>query len=321
MTCTWCTCGHEYSEHDAQGRCLMLVRKRPCKCQGFSKSDQPPSLRVDATHISNLLAAHHAEDVFVPECKNGPTQSVREKLRIFDAWVMLKSWSHWGTVGYEIKVSRSDFNQDQKWLEYLPYCHLFYFVCPGGLIRSTDLPPGIGLMWVSQNGSKLHTKVHAHRHEPDPAKLIELMSYVLMRKQDESRLHDFQQSKGDRMAALRHEVEQANERKALAQFVHEHIRQRIHEAQNKLSEAQTFRTDADEIMKHLELLGIRWDPEAYHWQERTRVKHEIDALTGAISDETLDQLKRAVDTINRAIGKVHELRAQKDYAAVVHKGE
>ena len=299
----------------------MLVRKRPCKCVGFTKSGQPPAKRVDAEHISNLLASHHAEDVFVPECKNGPTQSVRDKLRILDAWVMLKSWSHWGTVGYEIKVSRSDFDQDQKWLEYLPYCHLFYFVCPGGLIRATDLPPGIGLMWVSQNGSKLHTKVHAHRHEPDPAKLIELMSYVLMRKKDEPLYQSNQaQSKDDRMAALRQVVEQANERKALAYFVNSHITRRINDAQNKLSEAQTFKADADEIMKHLELLGIRWDPEAYHWQERTRVIREIDALTGAVGDDTLEQLKRASETINRAVQKVHELRAQKNYPSVVHKG-
>ena len=50
--------------------------------------------------------------------------------------------------GYEIKVSRSDFVNDTKWQDYLPYCHQFYFVCPPDLIQPDELPKEIGLMYA-----------------------------------------------------------------------------------------------------------------------------------------------------------------------------
>lgn len=62
---------------------------------------------ITAKAILELLRAKHAEDVFVPECKTGPSQG-HDHSR-FDAWVMKKSWANAATIGYEIKVSRSDF--------------------------------------------------------------------------------------------------------------------------------------------------------------------------------------------------------------------
>src|SRR5258706_16426649 len=54
-----------------------------------------------AEQLLALLAEKHAADVFVPECKDGPSQGTQH-FRM-DAWAMLKSWSNPLTIGYEIK--------------------------------------------------------------------------------------------------------------------------------------------------------------------------------------------------------------------------
>ena len=59
-------------------------------------------------------------------------------------------FSRWNreTRGYEIKISRADFLKDKKWEDYLKYCTCFYFVVPRGIIKSEELPSGIGLIEI-----------------------------------------------------------------------------------------------------------------------------------------------------------------------------
>lgn len=52
--------------------------------------------------------------------------------------------------GYEIKVSRQDFQNDNKWREYLGYCDYFYFVCPADMIKPEELEPNIGLIYIDK---------------------------------------------------------------------------------------------------------------------------------------------------------------------------
>jgi len=55
-------------------------------------------------------------------------------------------------IAAEIKVSRQDFLSDKKWQEYVPYCNLFFFACPRGVVRIGDLPSGVGLVWAYPSG-------------------------------------------------------------------------------------------------------------------------------------------------------------------------
>jgi hypothetical protein len=64
-----------------------------------------------------------------------------------DAWVIKPGYPE-HTTGYEIKVSRSDFLQDKKWQNYLPFCDAFFFICPPGLIQEAELPKEAGLIYV-----------------------------------------------------------------------------------------------------------------------------------------------------------------------------
>ncbi|MHB8109692.1 MAG: hypothetical protein ACYDHW_06640 [Syntrophorhabdaceae bacterium] len=117
-------------------------------------------MKMTSAEIIKLLAAKHARDLFVPECKNGSTWFTNGSLRL-DAWVMKRSWASPCTIGYEIKVSRQDFLNDNKYRGYLDYCNQFSFVCPPELIQPGELEPEIGLYWTSKNGKMLYTKKKA----------------------------------------------------------------------------------------------------------------------------------------------------------------
>jgi len=131
---------------------------------------------ISAPTIIRLLREKHSSDVFVDECKDGPTWAGTHSR--MDAWVMPRSWTKPETTGYEIKVSRSDFLRDDKWPGYLPLCHRFYFVAPPDVIQLAEVPVEAGLMVTTKNGTRLLTKKKA------PTRNVEipesLWRYVLM---------------------------------------------------------------------------------------------------------------------------------------------
>lgn len=133
-------------------------------------------MKINANDILSLLATRHSKDVWIPECKDGPTWGT--KMVRLDGWAMKKSWSNFCTWGYEIKVSRQDFLKDTKWQAYLGLCNSFYFVCPPKIIDPSELPPEAGLIWTSANSKMLYTKKKAPHRQIDLP--IELFIYILM---------------------------------------------------------------------------------------------------------------------------------------------
>jgi hypothetical protein len=132
--------------------------------------------RNTADILYDLLAVRHQADVVVRECKDGPTQSGTH--RRMDAWVLKRSWAHPLTIGYEIKVVRSDFLKDDKWTDYLALCNEFYFVCPKKIIRPEELPAEAGLLVATTNLRRLYMKKKAPRRDieiPDS-----LWRYIVM---------------------------------------------------------------------------------------------------------------------------------------------
>jgi len=115
--------------------------------------------KITEKTITSLLAYKHREDVFVSQCKDGRTWG--RKVAIMDVWAMKKAWKNPHFTCYEIKTSRADFLNDDKWQQYLINCNSFYFVCPTGLISLSEVPEKAGLMYVSKTGTKLYTKKKA----------------------------------------------------------------------------------------------------------------------------------------------------------------
>lgn len=132
-----------------------------------------------ARQLVDLLLTKHSDAVAVPECKIGPSYAgAGQSTRRFDVWVMVKSWASPRFIGYEIKVTRSDFLRDEKWREYLPFCSEFSFVCPPGVIEKEEVPEEAGLIVCTSNATRLYTKKKApHRVIEIPESVIR---YVLM---------------------------------------------------------------------------------------------------------------------------------------------
>lgn len=133
--------------------------------------DNPVSL------ITKLLEIKHHDACFVTQCKTGSTYY--SNFSQFDCWVLEKSWAHPRTIGYEIKVSRSDFLNDKKFTNYFDYCNELYFVAPDGIIGKDEVPENCGLMVASKNLKRLITKKKAPYREIDEVNLVSLFKYIL----------------------------------------------------------------------------------------------------------------------------------------------
>lgn len=131
---------------------------------------------MNARDLTALLQQRHSGDVFVPECKDGPTYGGGH--RRLDGWAMKRSWTNPCVIGYEIKVSRSDFLQDEKWHDYLPMCNQLYFVCPWGLIQPPEVPADIGLLWAAKTGTRLYAKAKAAYRDVEIPETV--WRYILM---------------------------------------------------------------------------------------------------------------------------------------------
>ena len=134
--------------------------------------------RARASSLVRLLRDRHAQDLLAFEVKDGPTHTARH--RRLDAWAMLCTWSPVTLIGYEIKVSRSDFRADDKWREYLPLCTRFFFVTPAGLLRPEEVESPAGLLEATKKGDRLRTVKPAGRLEFKPEAVAWLTLYLLM---------------------------------------------------------------------------------------------------------------------------------------------
>lgn len=65
---------------------------------------------------------------------------------------------------FEIKTSRNDFLRDDKWEKYLDYCEYFAFVCPKDVIKESELPEKIGLVYIEECNKETDWKINL-RHE------------------------------------------------------------------------------------------------------------------------------------------------------------
>ena len=86
------------------------------------------------------------------EVKTGNTWSDQEPYFRLDVVAFKIGWKNPELIGFEIKVSRSDFKGDKKWKNYLKFVNKFCFACPDGLIKKEELPDNVGLVYTMNDG-------------------------------------------------------------------------------------------------------------------------------------------------------------------------
>jgi hypothetical protein len=222
--------------------------------------------KVRATDIKKALAQYHSNPqkytIFF-EVKNGPTWTARRgDLLILDALAIKKSWAKPCFTGYEIKVSRSDFLQDDKWTGYLDYCHKFYFVCPKGMIPRDEieaLDENVGLMYYSLDYQNcgLHTmKAPVLRNTEVP---FEMLYYIIMSKLEPDRYPFFSGKK----KYFKKWLENKQDNKNLGLTINGKIGETIVEQENtneelkrKLERFEGKEEIIDDVFHYLDLKGL-----------------------------------------------------------------
>jgi hypothetical protein len=250
-----------------------------------------------ADRIIELLAAKHAEDVFVPECKDGPTQS-GEHLRM-DAWVMKKSWSKPLTIVYEVKVSRSDFLSDDKWKFYLPYCNEFYFVCPAGLIKPEELPPEAGLLYVSTTETMLFKKKKSS-YRADVAIPEAVSRYILMSRVKVQREYE----KRDNVVFWRGWLTEVEKKQKLGYEVSRKVRDLVEKYKDRAETAERRVKDCAEIENRISELGFDPKRRIDTWG----IKNKLAELNGGMPKEFMPSLRQVKNHAEKLI----ELLARDD---------
>lgn len=246
-------------------------------------------MSVTAHDLLTLLAARHVNDVFVPECRNGPSQGC-EHLRL-DAWAMRRSWSNPMTWGYEIKVSRADWMRDNKWQGYLPYCSAFYFVCPHGIIQPSELPGDVGLLVCTKNATGLLTKKKtAVRDTQIPESMYR---YLLMARVSVNRYAwNPEESKADRWRAwLDEKIADRKLGLDVSEALRTTIAQRIDEVE-KQNHTLTYKI---EQLEEVRAVLVR-----YGWPDSSwTVEQRLADLTAAVPRDLMSAIHGAQDQLAR----------------------
>lgn len=247
---------------------------------------------MTAYEITKLLATRHAGDIFVPECKDGPTQNDHH-IRL-DAWAMNRSWRHMCLSGYEIKVSRSDFISDHKWQGYLNLCNEFWFVAPPGIISKNELPLEVGLLEVSKTGGRLFAKKRPAWREIKPP--VELLYYIMMCRAKITK------DTSDRASEWRAWLEQKVDNRVLGYNVSRGIRDHVSkvECENMLLKQQNQNYEG--IKRACIAVGLHTE-RVDEWQF-TRKLDEVKKVIPPELEDALLRHRNAINTLLSELGKI-----------------
>lgn len=261
--------------------------------------------KITATDIKLALGRKHerAGDFFITECKNGSTYFPADRLLIFDGLAIKKSWTKPCITIYEIKTSRGDFQGDNKYRLYLPYCHEMYFVCPTGMIDKSEIDADIGLMTYNHEKKSFTTRLKApHRHiEYDPNMLM----YIIMNKLDTDRVPYF----GDNATYLEEWLRKKRSNRELSYYVKTELVQRLAEQDDQLRTLTWRLEDSGKATEELKNLKEMLSTAGYDFWGKTLpmvVSELIEAKESPALKRVVDNLKRDIDRLSRIVNHEQE---------------
>lgn len=260
--------------------------------------------RITSTDIKVALKEMHnsRSTYFITECKTCSTYFPDPQgLLIFDGLAITKSYTKPCIVGYEIKVSRSDFLGDNKWHLYLQYCNEFFFVVPKGLVSKDELPEGVGLIYYDPDAKQeLRTvKKAQYRKIEEP---VGVYKYIIYSRLEEDRIPFYE----DRATYAEDYIEDKSYKKAIGDQLGSKMAVELQGALKKLDslshveqEVERWRKVEKVLRKH-NIFRWYWGNDAVEdkWLE------DLDeALSGSVLPRDVDTLERqlliALDTVKQ----------------------
>jgi len=266
-------------------------------------------LMMTAHEVKRALAKKHSNDMFFVEVKDGPTQIVQNHAKI-DAIAMPLSWTRFSIIGYEIKVSRSDFLRDEKWVSYLPMCNCLYFIAPKGIIDPCEVADCCGVMTMHESGH-IRTVRKAPRREIDMP--VDMLLYLMFTYIGAYSGFDRNLPRQERLLppmntdAYRDYIADRAELRSLGHKLSKKMNQEIWETTQKLQSLQEYEGQSEKKGKELQAiyaaLGIDdcWRKQlTYALNEITRLK--AGTLPGGIQDAA-SSIQRGLNQLKSIIGE------------------
>lgn len=267
----------------------------------------PRVKKFTAREVIALLAERHKADVFVPECKDGPTWAANH-FRL-DAWAMARSWSNPVVSGYEVKVSRSDFLRDDKWQAYLACCNQLYFVCPHGLIKPEEVSEQVGLIYIATTGTRLFVKKKAHYRDveiPEP-----VWRYIVMNRAQivhGAALVNGRPSGGqtreDRMAYWREWLAEKEQAQGLGYRVSEAVRSHVEAVEEENRRLNLLHARYDRMRETLVSLGF--DPEKERINDQ-RLRERLEQLQKIVTPDRIKRVRAVAQEMEKAAAELEAL--------------
>ena len=260
-------------------------------------------MTITAGDILKLLEERHKLDVFVPECSIDSSHN-RGYGRI-DAWAMKKSYANSRTWGYEIKVSRRDFIQDEKWKKYMTVCDSFYFVCPWGLIDSGEVPEGVGLIYAASTGNRLITKKKAAAREVD---IPENFWRSILKNRAQiicSAYYGHPQTREDRIKYWRNWIEAKKETLYLGHEVSKKIREHVEAVESENSLLQNQNEQLSAVKERLSELGFNINLHTHHWNLKIQVENIVNSVPSTLESD----ISRAITSLQIFKKTVEKLKS------------
>lgn len=246
---------------------------------------------MNSTQIAVALSKKHLDDFFITECKNGPTQTVHNFLKM-DAVAIKKSWANPCVTVYEIKVARADFLRDSKWPSYLGYCNRFYFACPSGLIQLADIDdPRVGLIWVNENGNCITKKSVPTRATQIPS---EFFQYIIFSKIDSDRIPFYSDHKEYTRACILDFIEDKKTARTLSHSFSSALIKKCADLENKLRDGDD---NAFKAGQYNELTKVLNENGIYYPSSDDLVKLFSSAKKERTRDAMLQRLKLLAEQV------------------------
>lgn len=194
-----------------------------------------------------------------------------------DAWALACSWNNPRYVGVEIKVSRPDFVNDNKWPQYLDACTEFYFATAQGICSASEIPEQCGWMELSTNGARLLTRKKAPRLTSLNESVVRnMLKGALMRKVEGRR---------------------QNERLWWAKWAEQRKIDRELGAHVSRALAKTIQTRILEAERHNEMLERKLDAlqSLHSWLQERNIPLQSTAFTERTGQMVIDAMIRDAD--------------------------
>lgn len=204
------------------------------------------------------------------------------------------SWAKPRIVFYEVKSCRRDFTSDSKWVDYLPYCHQFWFVFPAGAITARDLDdPKIGLM--SAHDGALRVVRRAGIKEPTKPD-GDLLRYMLWKHQTQPLV--FPLEKHGTADAIRYWAKNRHLNHELSREFNPAILDEISALKHKIYRLE-HRRGSDESLEPLRELLI----EKNVINAFDRVPEIVEAMKSIMDQKLPDNMVLDLKTIKRIVGR------------------